>query len=82
MRFLVEVSQGWKAKVSEIMAKFRKVFLAQHLRFSLIRTPSHAGDFTTFALCSPAGYQSTSPYTLSASISTFASEPLLIDMSC
>jgi hypothetical protein len=47
---LVEVSHGWQAKVSEIMTKFRKVFLAQHLRFSLIRTPRHAGGFYYFRL--------------------------------
>jgi hypothetical protein len=53
VRLLVEVSHGWQDKVGETVPKFRKVFLAQHLRFSLIRTPRHAGDFTTFALCSP-----------------------------
>jgi hypothetical protein len=50
---LVEVSHGWQAEMCEIVPKFRKVFLAQHLRFSLIRTPSHAGNFTSFAVCSP-----------------------------
>ncbi len=49
IRLLVEVSHGWQAKVSETMPKFRKVFLAQHLRFSLIGTPSHAG---AILLCS------------------------------
>jgi hypothetical protein len=38
---------------SETVAKFGKVFRAQHLRFSLIRTPSHGRDFTTFVFCSP-----------------------------
>ena len=56
MCLLVEVPHGWQAKVSETMTKFRKVFLAQHLRFSPIRTPSHAGDSTTFALCSLSYY--------------------------
>jgi hypothetical protein len=53
VRLLVEISHGWQAKVSEIVPKFCKVFLTQHLRFSLIGTPSHAGDFTMFAVCSP-----------------------------
>jgi hypothetical protein len=45
IRLLVEISHGWQAKVSEIVTKFRKVLLAQHLRFSLIGTPRHAGGF-------------------------------------
>ena len=53
MCLLVEVPHGWQAKVSETVPKFCKVFLTQHLCFSVIRTPSHAGDFTMFAVCSP-----------------------------
>jgi hypothetical protein len=40
VRLLVEISHGWQAEMSEIMPEFREVFLAQHLRISLIRTPS------------------------------------------
>ena len=32
----------------EIATEFPEVFLAQHLRFSLIGTPSHAGEFYNF----------------------------------
>jgi hypothetical protein len=53
VRLLVEISHGWQTKVSEIIAKFRKVLFAQHLRFSIIGTASHAGDSTTFVLYSP-----------------------------
>jgi len=57
VRPLVEISHGWQAKVSKIMPQFRKVFLAQHLRFSLIGTTRHrATDFTTFAVCSPSAF--------------------------
>jgi hypothetical protein len=48
VRLLVEISNGWQAKVCEAVTEFLKVFLAQHLRFSLIGTPSHAGDSTVF----------------------------------
>ena len=41
----VEISHGWQAEVGEIVTQFLKVLLAQHLRFSLIGTPSHAGRF-------------------------------------
>jgi hypothetical protein len=48
---LVEVPHGWQTEVREIVPKFRKVFLAQHLSFSLIRTPRHRGrNFTLFRL--------------------------------
>ena len=50
IRLLVEISHGWQAKVSKVMTKFRKVFLAQHLRISLVRTPSHAKGFYYFRL--------------------------------
>lgn len=53
VRLLVEISHGWQAKVSDTMPKLCEVLLAQRLRFSFIGTPRHAGDFTTFALCSP-----------------------------
>jgi len=54
IRLLVEVSHGWQAKVSEIVPKFCKVFLAQHLRFALIGTPSHCvTDSTRFVFSSP-----------------------------
>ena len=56
VRLLVEISHGWQAKVGETVPKFCEVFLAQHLRFSIIRTPSHAGDFTIFALSSPCNF--------------------------
>ena len=46
----VEISHGWQAEVGEIVTKFLKVLLAQHLRFSLIGTPSHAGGFYYFRL--------------------------------
>jgi hypothetical protein len=54
IRLLVEVTHGWQAEMSEIVPKFRKVFLAQHLRISPVRTPSHRGtNSTPFALYSP-----------------------------
>ena len=33
--------------MSEIMLEFRKIFLAEHLCFSLVMTPTHAGGFYT-----------------------------------
>jgi len=45
---LVEVPHGWQAEVSQIVAEFLKVFLAQHLCLSFVRASSHAGGFYTF----------------------------------
>ena len=45
VRLLVEISYGWQAEMSEIMPEFRKVLLAQHLRFSGVGTPRHAEEF-------------------------------------
>ena len=53
VRLLVEFANGGQAKMREVMTEFLEVILAQHLRFSLVRTPGHAGNSTVFALCSP-----------------------------
>jgi hypothetical protein len=45
VRLFVEIPNGWQAKVREVASEFAEVFLVQHLRFSLIGTPSHAGGF-------------------------------------
>ena len=45
---LVEIADGWQAEMGEAVTKFFQVLLAQHLSFSLVRTPSHAGEFYTF----------------------------------
>jgi hypothetical protein len=45
VRLLVKIADGWQAKVCEAATKFVEIFRAQHLRFSLIGTPSHAGEF-------------------------------------
>jgi hypothetical protein len=42
---LVEVSHGGQAKMRESLAQFGKVFLAQHLRFSLVWASGHTGGF-------------------------------------
>jgi len=48
VRLLVEIPNCGQAKVCETATEFAEVFLAQHLRFSLIGTPSHAGGFYRF----------------------------------
>ena len=50
VRLFVEVPNGWQAKMCEVATEFVEVFLAQHLRFSLIGTPSHAEEFYLFLL--------------------------------
>jgi hypothetical protein len=46
---LVIVPHGGQAKMSQIMPEFREVLLAQHLRFSLVGTPSHTGRILHFS---------------------------------
>ena len=53
VRHLVEVPNGWKAKVCEVATKFPEVLLTQHLRLARIGTPSHIEHFTVFAIYSP-----------------------------
>ena len=50
VRLFVEVPDGRQAKMCEVATESGEVFLAQHLRFSLIGTPSHAGEFYNFRL--------------------------------
>jgi hypothetical protein len=45
VRNLVELPNGWRAQMREVVAKFLEVLLAQHLLVLLIWAPSHAGEF-------------------------------------
>ena len=50
MCLLVEVADGRQAKVRETVTDFCEVLLAQHLCFSVVGPPSHAGGFYYFRL--------------------------------